>query len=222
MYIHLPFTSTLQIRFLYLYGSFQLLHSVPNFLPFIEKLPFLLVLLSFVFHFMRNCLCCFNFIASGSCISSFHFNSCICLSTSSLRCNSSIPFVTSFLSFQLFCSSYCRFKSSIPFVTSSFHFKSFIALVTSFLLFDSFLALDSAALQVWSIKWVQVQEKILEHGIKRAQVQENILERGIKRVEQCKKDPGPKNQVRGQVERKILERSIKCVYNCKRRSWNAG
>ena len=56
VYIHLPFTSTLQIRFLYLYGSFQLLHSVPNFLPFIEKLPFLLVLLSFVFHFMRNCL----------------------------------------------------------------------------------------------------------------------------------------------------------------------
>ena len=69
---------------------------------------------------MRHFFCWFNLLASGSCTSSLHFNS-------------SIPFVTSFLSFRLFCSSLrllhfvrccCRFKSSIPFVTSSFRFNS--------------------------------------------------------------------------------------------------
>ena len=73
-----------------------------------------------LWQFVRHFFCWFNLLASGSCTSSLHFNS-------------SIPFVTSFLSFRLFCSSLrllhfvrccCRFKSSIPFVTSSFPFNS--------------------------------------------------------------------------------------------------
>ena len=103
--------------------SFQLLHPVHLPLPFVScrsfryLLPFASTLLS-----------------SSSC-SSFRFNSSISLPPS-FRCNLSLPFVTPFLSFQLF---------FIPFVTSSLSFQLqgfcslyIVSFVLNFKVFSSF------------------------------------------------------------------------------------
>ena len=84
------------IQFVYLFLSFQAVHFVTSFLIFLSLQLFFPVRLTLPFLSTRP----------------FH---CVILRPP-FRCNSSLPFVTSFLSFQLFC---------IPFVTPSLPFQLF-------------------------------------------------------------------------------------------------